>query len=41
MENTMTTDLSQGCGVSGKSLFFLCVAVPQWSNQGFDISPEH
>ncbi len=41
MESTVNTDLSQGRGVSGKFLFFLCVSVLQWSNQGFDISPEH
>ncbi len=27
MESTVNTDLSQGCGASGKSLFFLCVSV--------------
>lgn len=27
MESTMNTDLSRGCGVSGKFLFFLCVSV--------------
>jgi len=27
MENTMNTDLSRGCGASGKSLFLLCVSV--------------
>lgn len=27
MESTVNTDLSQGRGVSGKFLFFLCVSV--------------